>query len=528
MEERDRNHATAPHKACRALFAALLLAAGLGGCHWDSYIDPSVVGRWERTPTIVPILEHIAEIEEGTGEFSEFTEVQPEDLLPEPATYSIAAGDIVTLQLWDLVVRGQPVVETNVVDSTGAIDVIQIGRVEIAGFNEQQAAQVIAERMAPFVADPLVSVTVESRREEAFQMSGAVARPGAYAIPSGDYRLLEAVITAGGVAETAPYLYIIRQVSIGDDRPARPDPLSNDAGTQFNTQPFPTAPIDANPRPSRPEDADVEDLIDIIDDLSSPDPAFVGSPSAFGGASGAGVWGQPGEAPEPVIDLVEESSEVPPPAIDETEAPTRWIFRNGEWVQVAARHGQSGANGDGLGEAPAGLLTQRIIRIPMTPVLNGDARYNIVVRPGDVIRVPPAETGNVYLGGQIARPGVYSLPVVGRLTLTRAIFAAGGLGGIAIPERVDLTRMVGSDRQATVMLNYRAIAEGTQPDVFLKRDDVINIGTNFWAFPLAVVRNGFRASYGFGFLLDRNFGTDVFGAPVSNSATGSSGRITIF
>ena len=37
-----------------------------------------------------------------------------------------------------------------------------------------------------------------------------------------------------------------------------------------------------------------------------------------------------------------------------------------------------------------------------------------------------------------------------------------------------------------------------------------------WAFPLAVVRSGFRVTYGWGFLLDRNFGNDVFGAPPSN------------
>ena len=44
-------------------------------------------------------------------------------------------------------------------------------------------------------------------------------------------------------------------------------------------------------------------------------------------------------------------------------------------------------------------------------------------------------------------------------------------------------------------------------------NDHINIGTNFWAFPLAVVRGGLRVSYGFGLLADRNFGNDIFGAP---------------
>ena len=51
-------------------------------------------------------------------------------------------------------------------------------------------------------------------------------------------------------------------------------------------------------------------------------------------------------------------------------------------------------------------------------------------------------------------------------------------------------------------------------------DDLVNFGTSFWATPLAVIRGGFRMSYGFGFLLDRNFGNDVFGAPPSNVGGG--------
>ncbi|MFN8728998.1 MAG: SLBB domain-containing protein, partial [Planctomyces sp.] len=131
--------------------------------------------------------------------------------------------------------------------------------------------------------------------------------------------------------------------------------------------------------------------------------------------------------------------------------------------------------------------------------------------PGDIIRVPSPAEGLVYVTGQVQRPGPYNLPQAGRLTLTRSITAAGGLSSTAIPERVDITRMVGPDRQAIVRVNLRAIYEGTQPDLFLRADDQVNVGTNFFALPLAVLRNGFRASYGFGFILDRNFGFDVFG-----------------
>jgi polysaccharide export outer membrane protein len=531
MEDRDARSIDQPVRAHRALvtgLAAVATLASLTGCHWDSYLDPSVVGRWENTPAIVPILENIAEIEEQTGQFTEYTEVQPEDLLPEPSDYEIAAGDVLTLQLWDLVIRGQPLVETKTVDATGAVDILQLGRVEISGLNEQQAADRIAQRMASFVADPLVSVTIESRREQAFQLSGAVAQPGSFAIPSGDYRLLQALVTAGGISESVPYLYVIRQVSLADIDPARPDvvpqraPSTNQGGS--------TAPGQGS-APTRPntDDSDVDDLIDIIEDLSGDG----GSPAAFGARFGSAQPARRDDAgaPDPIIDLPDDNGAPvnanagSPADAAGGDGATRWVFLNGRWVRTAATQNRPTAPGsvaqreaaaDPLADAVDALLTQRIIRVPVTPLFQGDARYNIVVRPGDVIRVPLPASGNVYLGGQVARPGVYALPQVGRLTLTRAIVAGGGLGQLAIPERVDLTRMIGPDRQATIMLNYRAIAEGTQPDVFLKRDDVVNVGTNFWAFPLAVIRGGFRASYGFGFLLDRNFGNDVFGAPPTN------------
>ena len=35
------------------------LAGGLGSCNVDSYMDPSITGRWEYTPTTVPILDRL-------------------------------------------------------------------------------------------------------------------------------------------------------------------------------------------------------------------------------------------------------------------------------------------------------------------------------------------------------------------------------------------------------------------------------------------------------------------------------------
>ena len=166
------------------------------------------------------------------------------------------------------------------------------------------------------------------------------------------------------------------------------------------------------------------------------------------------------------------------------------------------------------GKSPS--YATRIIQIDYQRLARGDSNLNVVIRPADRIYVAPPLTGVVYVDGEIARPGVYALPTSGKLTLSRLISAAGGLGPIAIPERVDMVRVVASDREAAVRVNLSAIRNRAEPDIYMQPDDHVIIGTNFWAQPLAVVRNGFRASYGFGFLLDRNFGNDVFGAPPVN------------
>jgi len=155
----------------------------------------------------------------------------------------------------------------------------------------------------------------------------------------------------------------------------------------------------------------------------------------------------------------------------------------------------------------------RLLEINYQDLVAGQSMLNVIVRPDDFINVVPPPTGVVYIDGEIARPGPYDLPASGQLTLSRLVAAAGGLGPLAIPERVDLVRRVEGDREATIRVNLAAIRERSEPDIALKSDDHVIIGTNFFAQPLAVIRNGFRMTYGFGFLIDRNWGTDIFGPP---------------
>ena len=160
-----------------------------------------------------------------------------------------------------------------------------------------------------------------------------------------------------------------------------------------------------------------------------------------------------------------------------------------------------------------------VIEIEYNKLVRGDSSLNIVIKPGDAIYCDSGDVGVVYIDGEISRPGVYNLPTAGRLTLSRLVAAAGGVSELAIPERCDLIRRLDSDKEACVRISLLAIRNRGEPDLFLKRDDHIIVGTNFWALPLSRVRRDLSFPNSIGFQLDRNFGNDVFGAPPSGITT---------
>lgn len=520
----------------------LLALAGVGvlaGCNADSFLDPSVTGYWENTPTTMPILDRIAAIEDKKREFVETSAPVREDLMAQAQSYRLGPSDEIEVQIRNFEQTGFVSQFPRTVDQRGYVSLPRLGQVYVLGMTEVEVTQAVVKAVeeADILKNPPVSVIITAPRQQTFSALGGVRNAGTFFVAKPDYRLLDAMSAAGGFDEGVEKIFVIRQI-----------PLSADATGR--TQPPPVVPS------TRPETAPVRDperLIDTIDELTQPKPPGGGLGAFSSGGPDrvaserrtnryagnqpepAPTSGQPEPSrPAPPIDLIDStqtaapSTPAQPPQPEATAAPApssrpltprsknRWVFINGEWTRdvAASRQVIPSAPDPLAGQSPAhDLMTQRVIEIPVKPLLAGQADYNIVIRPGDVIRVPTPETGVVYIGGQISNPGTFTLPGNGKLTLIRLIDAAGGLSQLAIPERVEITRIVGSNREATIRLNMRAIAERTQPDIVLKADDRINIGTNFWAFPLAIIRNGFRMSYGFGFLVDRNFGNDVFGVP---------------
>jgi len=548
--------------------AAVVLA--MGGCNVTSYFDPSKTGRFEATPTTIPILERIDVIERDPDPWAKASPVTADDLMPSDLTYRLTAGDVITVEILELMIQGEVWVSTRRINAGGYFRLpAPIGDLRAAGLTTQEfqdeVVRLVDERI---MRSPMVNVLVEQGGGFVYTVYGAVAETGVFTLGSADHRLLDALALAGGVPMSTERVYVIRQVPLSQDVifeparrapvPARPEqpPVDIEGLIRQLEQPQrpprqrppevlepPAGPVEQPPPPGpeRPP-IDIEELLEELDEAPTTAPEappvdvddLIEDMDEPGGhvAPGALFYQESG----PPIDIEElEPIQVPPPPVSrrppETvrpptsprppagEATYIYVPERDEWVPVRAEappEPEPAAGQPTATEPEAGLFVTRIIEIPFSRLKQGDPSYNVVIRPKDRIYVAEQQVGVIYIDGEIARPGVYSLPASGKLTLSRLVAAAGGLGALAIPERVDLTRIVGENREAAIRLNLGAIRKKTQPDLYLKPDDHIIIGTDFWAVPLAVFRNGLRMTYGFGFLLDRNFGNDVFGAPPVN------------
>jgi len=137
------------------LIGALFSATG---CEWDGFlIDPSVVGRWEHTPTVVPILDRIDVIERDSGEFVDVTDILPQDLIPEPTDYRSGSGDALQVDILEFFEGGAPAQYQRQIDTRGFIDIPQLGRLYVANLTREEIEEEIKRsiREADLLDDPI-------------------------------------------------------------------------------------------------------------------------------------------------------------------------------------------------------------------------------------------------------------------------------------------------------------------------------------------------------------------------------------
>jgi protein involved in polysaccharide export with SLBB domain len=471
-----------------AAVGSLLVVAT--GCESNSFIDPSELPTGvDAAPRVVPILDNVTlGLEEDGGIYAGARDVRAEDVVASATDYKIGPNDLLQINVPDLLGPGLLSTDQKRVSETGWVSLQYVGKVDVTGLTEPEAQDKIAEayKLAGLLQDPQVSVTVLQAQNQIYTIQGAVQRAGPYTLRKGDYRLLDALGDTGGVTseEGIDYVYVIRDK-------AKKGATTEPAGMTPATPVKPAAPGSdpLMPRSAAPAPRVTYALVQDAAPATAP----------AGDATGR-VLQPEGAAPTPAVADPLTPAPVAPVAPVSPDAPAQPVV-------VAPVPEVTAPNTASSFEfaAPAEPSDKEVIKVPLAELRQkGALKYNIVIRPNDMIMVPFPIQGEYYMGGHIARTGVYSL-TARRITISQAIIGAGMMDQVAIPARSVLKRRVGKDAYVMVRIDIERIYAGLEPDIVLKPYDQIHVGTNFGAPFLAAIRNGFRVTYGFGFLYDKNY-----------------------
>jgi protein involved in polysaccharide export with SLBB domain len=466
----------------------------------------------------------------------------PEDLQYSDQDYLIGPSDILRISVMDLFIEGQEATLEKLVSQSGYVDLPLLEqRVKAGGLTQEQVAEAIKKAYQPdILRDATVSVAVIQPRQNIFSILGAVNRPGTYGIARSEFTLLEALALAGDVSQpNIEWIYVFRnqsrqpkpqeKKSAADELPALP---KIPTGT-------PSQPAPAQPGPGRPAatstpgqegpnlQEQLKDLERLIPGASATprkapyDKSRVTQPIYMSGVGGdvASSVSAGSAASAGSESATGETSGVTHPA---------WRYARGRWVSVqpgatqsapATEEGGPSAAVPAQGEDPYGWKKYtysdqvRVIAIDLHELKAGEARLNIIIHNQDIVQVPVLDTGYFYVMGEVARPGVYDLRGQ-RITVKEAVAAAGNLGPLSWPANTVLYRRVGHDQEQMMPVDLNAIFAGREPDIFLKPDDVIAVGSNWIAPFMATWRSAFRMNYGFGFTYDRNYSDREFEVPI--------------
>ena len=501
--------------------AASLVCLMMTGCAND-ILDPSQIGRFRPVPVVNVILENLGVADEPDSSYSGAEEPRPEDLITYEQDYRFSTGDVVRISVYELLREGYPFVNDYVVTETGRISIPDIGPVLAMGLTERDLEVEIANRLTDgsFLRNPSVTVILLESQSRFFSIYGAgITKSGRYPIPRYDYRLTDAIALAGDVGQyNVTSMFVSREVPVESSTspttapPAAGSPVSTPGKAASNPIKVKSA------EPAQPTANPQEELMDVIQPFTQSGQSSPVRTSSV--------------APDTTLQAAELSGPNAVSGGGDTNV-IEWIFENGQWKPV--RILPSGQPPKPSSPTPATAATPndnhpgtpapqvyngkqtvtRVIKIPVDKLKGGDPRYDIVIRPGDRISVPVDVIGEFWVMGNVNKVG--PLNITGRpLTLKMAIATAGGLNELAWPKKVEVIRRIGRNKaglmqEETVMVDLDKIAKGQQPDFFIKQYDLINVGTHGTSRFLAVLRNAFRASYGFGLIYDRNFATSDFG-----------------
>jgi protein involved in polysaccharide export with SLBB domain len=129
------------------------------------------------------------------------TEQEPElSSVPVPSDYALKVGDEVELALWGSV-DAELLLQ---VDRTGRINIPRVGAVQVAGVRYAEVEKLIAQRVSRVFKNFQLAVTLGQLRGLRVYVTGHVARPGTYVVPS-LATMTQVLMQAGGPAASGTF-----------------------------------------------------------------------------------------------------------------------------------------------------------------------------------------------------------------------------------------------------------------------------------------------------------------------------------
>ena len=107
---------------------------------------------------------------------------------------------------------------------------------------------------------------------------------------------------------------------------------------------------------------------------------------------------------------------------------------------------------------------------------------DITLEEGDVVVVPAGPSSVVYITGNVARPGIFSLRPGEKLTAYTAILQNGGFSKFAKQRGIYVLRAVRDGSKIRIPVDVEEIKRGGRADVVLQSSDIIFVPEKFWSF----------------------------------------------